>query len=411
MFLVTVHDPICTPDGSLEAALYGSFFPVPDASLFPLAEPDAYLRANAPGALVLRPEPIVINPGRKRVRLRVTNHGDRPVQVGSHYPFIEVNPSLSFDRGRAYGMRLDIAAGTAVRFEPGDSKTVKLVEIAGTHDISGGNSLASGAYDLGRTEAIVSALVQKGFAHAPEPGALELSEDTTVTHEAYVSMFGPTTGDRVRLGDTALWVQVEYDLCAYGEEVKFGGGKTVRDGMAQASGCVSVAPLTTPPPLDLVITNALIIDWSGIYKVRAAAQSAGHPHLFAYPRTHTGGRRRSERAHLRDWQVGQPFHDGGRGLRARRRLGDGGDRGREAHPHRRRGRRARALHLPATGHRGARGGDDDDDRRRDGPECGHERDDVHEQPVLHAAHARGDGRAPDELCVHGQGERLARARA
>jgi len=86
-------------------------------------------------------------------------------------------------------------------------------------------------------------------------------EDTKVEREAYVSMFGPTVGDRVRLGDTSLWVEVERDETVYGDEAKFGGGKTIREGMGQATG------RSSEDALDLVITNALIVDWSGIYKV------------------------------------------------------------------------------------------------------------------------------------------------
>ena len=71
--------------------------------------------------------------------------------------------------------------------------------------------MASGIVDLGRTEDIVARLIQKGFAHVPEPGALEITEDRDIGREAYISMFGPTTGDRVRLGDTALWIEVEHD--------------------------------------------------------------------------------------------------------------------------------------------------------------------------------------------------------
>lgn len=118
---------------------------------------------------------------------------------------------MSFDRGQAYGKRLDIAAGTAIRFEPGDVKTVTLVEIAGNRRITGGNGLASGIVDLSRTDEIIQALVQKGFAHVPEPGALEVREDTDIGREAYVSMYGPTAGDKVRLGDTSLWIEVERD--------------------------------------------------------------------------------------------------------------------------------------------------------------------------------------------------------
>ncbi|TFK46095.1 urease [Heliocybe sulcata] len=260
VFLVTVHDPVCTEDGDLSSALYGSFLPVPSNNLFPVAAVSDYAKEKAPGAIIVKKDRIVINEGRDRIKLKVTNNGDRPIQVGSHYHFIETNASLSFDRGKAYGKRLDIAAGTAVRFEPGDSKTVKLVSIAGAKIISGGNSLASGPVDVSRTDEIIRIIVQKGFGHAPEPGALELREDTDIGREAYVAMFGPTVGDRVRLGDTSLWIEVERDETAYGDEVKFGGGKSIREGMGQATNCPA------SECLDLVITNALIVDWSGIYK-------------------------------------------------------------------------------------------------------------------------------------------------
>ena len=89
------------------------------------------------------------------VSASVTNLGDRPVQVGSHYHFMETNASLKFDRGKAYGKRLDIPAGAAVRFEPGDTKTVHLVDIAGERIIRGGNNLGDGpANDAGRSAAM-----------------------------------------------------------------------------------------------------------------------------------------------------------------------------------------------------------------------------------------------------------------
>src|ERR1041384_2912286 len=90
-----------------------------------------------PGEYFLSDEPIEINAGRATVRVEVTNRGDRPVQVGSHCHFFEVNRALDFDRGRAYGMRLDIAAGTAVRFEPGDTRAVELVAIGGDRIVPG----------------------------------------------------------------------------------------------------------------------------------------------------------------------------------------------------------------------------------------------------------------------------------
>ncbi|KAF7311455.1 Urease [Mycena kentingensis (nom. inval.)] len=283
VFLVTVHDPICTDSGNLQNALYGSFLPVPSDDLFPISDISEYAADKLPGAIVARPDSIVLNKGRERVKLRVTNNGDRPIQIGSHYHFVETNSAMSFDRGKAYGMRLDIPAGTAVRFEPGDVKTVTLCSIAGAKIISGGNRLATGVCDQARTDQIVSELVQKGFGHAPEPGALEVSVDATITRDAYISMYGPTVGDRVRLGDTALWVEVEHDETVYGDEVKFGGGKSIREGMGQATN------RPASETLDLVITNALIIDHSGIYKADIGVKAgliagigkAGNPDVMA----------------------------------------------------------------------------------------------------------------------------------
>jgi urease subunit beta len=97
-----------------------------------------------PGEFILRPEPIEANAGRPTVRIEVQNTGDRPIQVGSHCHFFEVNSHLSFDRQIAYGMRLNIPAGTAVRFEPGDSKYVELVALGGTRTVYGINGLVNG---------------------------------------------------------------------------------------------------------------------------------------------------------------------------------------------------------------------------------------------------------------------------
>ncbi|ELU39581.1 urease [Rhizoctonia solani AG-1 IA] len=253
VFLVTVHNPICSDSGDLAIALYGSFLPIPSEDTFELENSSLYANDAAPGAVIVRREPIVINQGRDRIRLKVTNKGDRPIQVGSHYHFIETNAALDFDRGKAYGKRLDIPAGTAVRFEPGDPKYVNLVSIGGAQVIRGGNNLASGKAQLSRTDEIVKNLLACGFAHTPEPGALSVAEPNIMTREAYTGMFGPTTGDRVRLGDTEVQT-------VYGDECKFGGGKVLREGMGQA------ASESYTNVLDLLITNALIIDWSGIYK-------------------------------------------------------------------------------------------------------------------------------------------------
>ena len=181
--------------------------------------------------------------------------------MGSHYHFIETNAQLQFDRIRAYGYRLDVPSGTSVRFEPGDSKTVTLVEIAGHRKIHGGNKLATGRVDVSRADTILKRLQEAGFAHEPEPAGDEAHIDPfTMTREAYIGMYGPTTGDLVRLGSTDLWIKIEKDLTLHGEEVNFGGGKSIRDGMAQAS------DRSGSQSLDTVITNAMIVDWSGIYK-------------------------------------------------------------------------------------------------------------------------------------------------
>jgi urease subunit gamma/beta len=100
-----------------------------------------------PGEYLLAEEAIEINAGRAASRLEVSNLGDRPIQVGSHFHFFEVNRWLAFDRAAAYGMRLNIPAGTAVRFEPGDTREVELVEIGGTRDVCGLNGLVDGALD------------------------------------------------------------------------------------------------------------------------------------------------------------------------------------------------------------------------------------------------------------------------
>jgi urease subunit beta len=97
-----------------------------------------------PGEYVLGKDPVQANEGRKTVTLSVANTGDRPIQVGSHFHFFEVNAALRFDRKKARGMRLNVPAGTAVRFEPGDTQEVTLVELAGTREVYGLNGLIEG---------------------------------------------------------------------------------------------------------------------------------------------------------------------------------------------------------------------------------------------------------------------------
>jgi urease subunit beta len=100
-----------------------------------------------PGELLVEAGEIELNAGREIVTLTVANTGDRPIQVGSHFHFYETNSALSFDRAQAKGMRLDIPAGTAIRFEPGDEREVTLVALAGSREVYGLNGLVNGALD------------------------------------------------------------------------------------------------------------------------------------------------------------------------------------------------------------------------------------------------------------------------
>ncbi|KAI8065138.1 urea amidohydrolase alpha subunit [Gongronella butleri] len=258
-YLVTVHDPLCTDNGNLEMALYGSFLPIPSEDKFPLPRSDRR-KHDVPGAVITLPGSIELNAGRKRISLTVTNHGDRAVQVGSHFHFIESNAALHFNRALSYGMRLDIPAGSAVRFEPGDFKTVTLVEIGGNKVITGGNNLASGSVDLAKLPGIIEKIVLNGFMHDANTPLLPNAPAYSLDREYYADHFGPTTGDMVRLADTNLWARIEKDYTVYGDECKFGGGKVLREGMGQATAQLDA------DVLDLVITNAVIIDYTGIVK-------------------------------------------------------------------------------------------------------------------------------------------------
>jgi urease subunit beta len=97
-----------------------------------------------PGEMLIEDGEIALNVGRKTLTLTVANSGDRPIQVGSHFHFYETNPALQFDRAAAYGMRLHIAAGTAVRFEPGQERTIELVALAGDRTVYGFNGKVMG---------------------------------------------------------------------------------------------------------------------------------------------------------------------------------------------------------------------------------------------------------------------------
>ncbi|HBH33085.1 MAG TPA: urease subunit alpha, partial [Psychrobacter sp.] len=230
---------------------------------------------------------MILNAGRSVQTIEVVNTGDRPIQIGSHYHFYEVNDALSFDRETTKGYRLNILSGTAVRFEPGQAREVELVAIAGKREVYGFAGRVMGPVDIKRTGSTSQKLIDRRI-HAEH--------------------FGPTTGDKVRLADTNLWLEVEYDLTSQidhdidtdkthpldsnvdsilisgsedgslkssesnpqssanvsiGEEVKFGGGKVIRDGMGQSQ-------LLANEVADTIITNALIVDYTGIYKADVA---------------------------------------------------------------------------------------------------------------------------------------------
>lgn len=247
--LLTVHSPIAALDGNMDLALEGSFLPSPDLSKFGDMEDDEYY----PGAVLTGDKPIILNEGQGLVEVSVTNTGDRPIQVGSHYAFVETNKALEFDRKVAIGKRLSVPSGASVRFEPGETKTVTLVEIGGKKRVVTGNRLTDGVASEDRIDEIMERVKKGGFKHAE---AAEVPEGSAyvIERSSYADMYGPTTGDKVVLGDTGLKIRVEYDLTSYGDECKFGGGKSLREGMGQATG------VSSADALDTVITNALIVD-------------------------------------------------------------------------------------------------------------------------------------------------------
>ena len=155
--LVSIHNPIRYEKVDSKLALYGSG----------LTKTDGILKTDncmelIPGTVELESAPLVLNEGRETITMEVTNSGNRSVQVGSHCNFAEVNRALLFDRLQAVGYRLHIPAGTAVRFEPSETKQVELVAIGGEKLIYGGNNLVEGSYET-RTEEIKEVMKAKKF--------------------------------------------------------------------------------------------------------------------------------------------------------------------------------------------------------------------------------------------------------
>jgi urease beta subunit len=117
-----------------------------------------------PGEYILDDKDVVANVGRETVELRIVNAGDRPIQVGSHFHFFEVNRALLFDRAKAFGMRLNIPAGSAVRFEPGDDKNVVLVRLGGRAIAMGFNGLVNGATSKSAKTTALRRARERGFS-------------------------------------------------------------------------------------------------------------------------------------------------------------------------------------------------------------------------------------------------------
>ncbi len=201
---------------------------------------------------------------------------------------------------------------------------------------------------------------------------------TRIPRAVYADMFGPTTGDRVRLADTELFIEVEADRTIYGEEVKFGGGKVIRDGMGQSQRSRAEGAV------DTVITNALILDHWGIVKADIGLKDG----RIAGDRQGRQSRRPARRRH-------------------HHRPGHRGDRRRGQDRHRRRHRRAYPFHLPAADRRGALFRRHHHDGRRHRPRRRHRRHDLHARPLAPRAHAAGGRGLPDESRLLRQGQRGA----
>ena len=195
---------------------------------------------------------IIANKGKKTIKLKVSNTGDRPIQVGSHTHFSEANKALEFDREKSLGFHLNVPSGISVRFEPGEAKHVEVVEFGGTKTIFGFSGLVSGDLESKKEEAIKN-INENNFKNISE-NIKDESNSLEIPRNRYVELFGPTVGDKVRLADTELVIEIEKDLIKYGDELVFGGGKSARDGLGQASGVLR------EESADLVITNAMIID-------------------------------------------------------------------------------------------------------------------------------------------------------
>ncbi|EHA8586337.1 Urease [Cocos nucifera] len=247
-----------------------------------------------PGVIVFGSGKIVLNMGRKTTTLKVVNKADRPIQGSLELVLLLllieqldllllllrllvsmvvqddsalVAPACPEEKAREIGvLESEPESDNDKSGDSCDAKCVSLVSIGGAKVIRGGNGIADGPVDASQLEKVMEDVIAKGFGNEHQPDASEgiVGENSSLTveisREAYANMYGPTIGDKIRLGDTELYAEIEKDFAVYGDECVFGGGKVLRDGMGQAAG------YPTSSCLDTVITNAVIIDYTGIYK-------------------------------------------------------------------------------------------------------------------------------------------------
>ncbi|GJY43728.1 urease isoform X1 [Tanacetum coccineum] len=179
------------------------------------------------------------------------------VQVEGTFPdgtkLITVHDPVSSENGN-----LDLALHGSFLPRVSLSEPVTLVRIGGNQVIRGGNAIADNFVNDANVKTVMESVHARGFGNSTDTNGSPLAY--RITREAYANIYGPTVGDKIRLGDTDLFAEVEKDFAVYGDECVFGGGKVIRDGMGQASG------YSASDCLDTVITNALIIDYTGIFK-------------------------------------------------------------------------------------------------------------------------------------------------
>ena len=234
-----------------------------------------------PGEILFGDGPIVLNRDRRTAEIEVRNASDHAIFVSSHYPFFEVNRRLVFDRARAWGMHLDIPAGDSERWRPDEVRRVRLVAFGGRGVVLGFNRLTEGAASPERLAGGLSACA------SPDTVTVRrLAVAREIDRPQYAARYGPTTGDRIRLGDTNLLALVERDESSYGDELVRGWGKTMRTGIMMSD---RVPPASE---LDLIIASVVVIDpVLGVFKANIGVKDgrivgvgrAGNPDVVDNP--------------------------------------------------------------------------------------------------------------------------------